>query len=113
MQFEKSITLATFSPLWWESIIWIGVSIFLLIQVPKYFKNIKEIEYVTELIERIKRTFKERITKNEWLSQETKEYALIKIDKMIQAIGYREKWDPDPDCEFIEYDAFGNNQKLI
>jgi putative endopeptidase len=79
----------------------------------KHFKNVKEIEYVTELIERIKRTFKERITKNEWLSQETKEYALIKIDKMIQAIGYREKWDPDPDCEFIEYDAFGNNQKYV
>jgi putative endopeptidase len=79
----------------------------------KHFKNIKEIEYVTELIERIKRTFKERITKNEWLTPETKELALIKIDKMAQAIGYREKWDPDPDCNFIENDAFGNNQKYI
>jgi len=79
----------------------------------KHFKNDKEIEYVTDMITRIKRTFKERITKNEWLSQETKERALIKIDKMIQAIGYREKWDPDPDCNFIESDAFGNSQKYI
>ena len=79
----------------------------------KHFKNEKEIKYVTDMIQRIKRTFKERITKNEWLSQETKEYALIKIDKMIQAIGYREKWDLDPDCNFFEYDAFGNNQKYF
>jgi putative endopeptidase len=79
----------------------------------KHFKNKKEIEYVTDMIERIKRTFKERITKNEWLSQETKETALIKIDKMVQAIGYREKMDPDPDCNFFEYDAFGNNVKFV
>lgn len=79
----------------------------------KHFKNEKEIKYVTEMIERIKRTFKERITKNEWLSPETKEFALIKINKMIQAIGYREKWDLDPQCDFIESDAFGNNQKYI
>jgi predicted metalloendopeptidase len=78
----------------------------------KHFKNTKEIEYVTDMITRIKRTFKERITKNEWLSPETKERALIKIDKMIQAIGYREKWDPVPDCNFFEYDAFGNNVKF-
>ena len=47
MQFEKSITLATFSPLWWESILWIGGGIFLLIQVPKYLKNIqiKRLQY--------------------------------------------------------------------
>jgi hypothetical integral membrane protein (TIGR02206 family) len=45
MQFDTSITLATFSPLWWESILWIGASIFLLIQVPKYLKNIKIKQY--------------------------------------------------------------------
>ena len=45
MQFEKSITLATFSPLWWESILWIGGGIFLLIQVPKYLKNIQIKQY--------------------------------------------------------------------
>mgnify|MGYP000607041215 FL=1 len=45
MQFEKSITLATFSPLWWESILWIGGSIFLLIQVPKYIKKIQIKQY--------------------------------------------------------------------
>jgi hypothetical protein len=45
MQFEKSITLATFSPLWWESILWISGSIFLLIQVPKYLKSIQLKKY--------------------------------------------------------------------
>ena len=41
MEFEKSITLATFSPLWWQSILFIGISIFLIIQLPKYIKKIK------------------------------------------------------------------------
>ena len=50
MQFEKSITLATFSPLWWESILWIGGSIFLLIQMPKYLKNIQIKQYNLDVI---------------------------------------------------------------
>ena len=75
-------------------------------------ENKKEIEFVKELIERIKRTFKERITKNSWLTSETKELALNKINKMNEAIGYREKWLEDPDCDFYEYDAFGNNVKF-
>lgn len=77
----------------------------------KHYTNKKEISYVKELIIRIKRTFKERITKNSWLSLETKEKALIKIDKLVEAIGYREKWLEDPNCNFYEYDAFGNNVK--
>jgi putative endopeptidase len=79
----------------------------------KHYTNKKEIEYVKGLVDRIKRTFKERITKNSWLSTETKERALIKIDKLVEAIGYREKWLEDPDCNFYEYDAFGNNVKFV
>jgi predicted metalloendopeptidase len=77
----------------------------------KHYENKKEIAFVKELIVRIKRTFKERITKNTWLSSKTKELALNKIDKLVDAIGYREKLLEDPDCIFFEYDAFGNNVK--
>ena len=45
MQFEKSITLSTFSPLWWQSILLISGSIFFLIQLPKYIKKIKIKQY--------------------------------------------------------------------
>lgn len=77
----------------------------------KHYENKKEIAFAKELIDKLKRTFKERITKNTWLSQKTKEQALNKIDKLIEAVGYREKWLEDPDCTFFEYDAFGNNVK--
>lgn len=45
MQFEKSITLATFSPLWWQSILLISAIIFILIQLPKYISRIKIKQY--------------------------------------------------------------------
>ena len=77
----------------------------------KHYENKKEIAFAKELIDKLKRTFKERITKNTWLSQKTKEQALNKIDKLVEAVGYREKWLEDPDCNFFEYDAFGNNVK--
>jgi predicted metalloendopeptidase len=79
----------------------------------KYYKNEKEIEYVTDLIEKIKKEFKSRITKNAWLSQVTKEKALLKIDKLTCVIGYKEKWIDDPDCDFVPDDAIGNNVKYL
>ena len=79
----------------------------------KYYKNTDEINYATDLIEKIKKTFKSRITKNAWLSQSTKERALIKLDKLICAIGYRDKWPEDPDCNFAPDDALGNNVKYL
>jgi putative endopeptidase len=79
----------------------------------KYYKNQKEISYVTDLIEKIKKEFKSRITKNEWLSPVTKEKALLKIDKLNCVIGYKEKWFEDPDCNFVDDDAIGNNVKYL
>ena len=79
----------------------------------KYYKNDKEIEYVTDLIDKIKKEFKSRITKNVWLSQATKEKALLKIDRLHCVIGYKEKWIEDPDCDFVADDAIGNNVKYL
>jgi len=79
----------------------------------KHHENKKEIAFVEELIGKLKRTFKERITKNTWLSPKTKELSLNKIDSLVEAVGYREKWLEDPDCTFYEYDAFGNNVKYV
>jgi putative endopeptidase len=78
----------------------------------KHYENKEEIVFVKELIDKIKRAFKERITKNTWLNPKTKELALKKINKLVEAVGYREKWLDDPDCTFFEYDAFGNNVKF-
>jgi putative endopeptidase len=77
----------------------------------KHQKNKKEIEFAKNLIDKLKQVFKERITKNTWLSSKTKELALNKINNLVPAVGYREKWIEDPNCNFFEYDAFGNNVK--
>jgi predicted metalloendopeptidase len=79
----------------------------------KHYKNSKEIEFAKNMVSRIIKVFKERLTKNAWLSQPTKEYALNKIDKLVYAIGYKDKYPEDPDCDFLGDDAFGNNMKYI
>lgn len=79
----------------------------------KHHVNTAEIKFVTELMEKIKKAFKLRITKNTWLNSVTKERALLKIDKLTCAIGYRDNWAKDPDCMFEEDDAIENNAKYI
>jgi putative endopeptidase len=79
----------------------------------KHYKNTKEIEFAKDLVSRLIKVFKERLTKNTWLSQPTKEHALNKINKLVYAIGYKDKFPEDPDCAFLKDDAFGNNMKYV
>ena len=79
----------------------------------KHYKNTKEIEFAKDLVSRLIKVFKERLTKNSWLSQSTKEQALNKINKLVYAIGYKDKFPEDPDCDFLKDDAFGNNMKYV
>lgn len=79
----------------------------------KHYKNTKEIEFAKDLVFRLIKVFKERLTKNTWLSQLTKEHALNKINKLVYAIGYKDKFPEDPDCDFLKDDAFGNNMKYV
>ena len=79
----------------------------------KHYKNTKEIELAQDLVSRIIKVFKERLTKNSWLSQPTKEQALNKINKLVYAIGYKDKFPEDPDCDFLKDDAFGNSVKYV
>ena len=78
-----------------------------------HYKNTKEIEFAKDLVNRLIKVFKERLTKNSWLSQATKECALNKIEKLVYVIGYKDKYPEDPDCDFLKDDAFGNNAKYI
>jgi len=77
----------------------------------RHYKNAKEIEFAKDMVSRIIKVFKERLTKNAWLSQPTKEYALNKIDKLVYAIGYKDNYPEDPDCLFLADDAVGNSIK--
>ena len=79
----------------------------------KHYKNAKQIEFAKNMVSRLIKVFKERLTKNAWLSQPTKELSLKKIDKLIYVIGYKDKYPEDPDCDFFDDDAFVNNMKYV
>jgi putative endopeptidase len=74
----------------------------------QYYKNAKQKVFVTELTNKIKCVFKERITRSKWLTDKTKELALRKVDSMSCAIGYRDKYIAEPSCDFSATDAISN-----
>ncbi len=47
---------------------------------------------VKEMVDNLTDAFKDRILKLDWMSQETKEKALIKLGTMVKKIGYPDKW---------------------
>ena len=57
------------------------------IYVHNYFSNKIE-EYIIEMVKFIKRATKKRITQLDWMSNKTKEKALLKLHKMKLKIGY-------------------------
>lgn len=77
------------------------------------YKNDNEIKFTSELTKRIQNVFKGRLEKNTWLSSSTKTKALEKLEKMVFAIGYRDKFVEDPDCDFDDIDDYHNNVKYL
>lgn len=77
------------------------------------YKNEDEIYFVRHLTNKIQFVLKNRLQNNEWLSSQTKEKALQKLEKMTFAIGYRNKFLEDPDCDFDDYDDYQNNVKYL
>jgi len=61
-----------------------------------------------ELVSNLKSAFKSRITKLDWMSQETKNKALEKLDLMRVKIGYPDKWK-DYSEMIISKDSYYNN----
>lgn len=77
------------------------------------YKNPKEIKFATELTAKLFHAFRTRLVQNSWMESYTKKKALLKLDKMITAIGYRDKYPEDPDCDFSDNDDFGNHLKYL
>lgn len=77
------------------------------------YKNPKEIKFATGLTQKLIHAFHKRLLENNWMETNTKKMALLKLEKMITAIGYRHKYPEDPDCDFVENDDFGNNLKYL
>ncbi|MCI2172580.1 M13 family metallopeptidase [Schleiferilactobacillus perolens] len=64
----------------------------------KYFGEKAKAD-VTEMVEDMIETYKERLGSNDWLSQSTKDKAIVKLNKMVLKMGY-------PDHPKAVYDRF-------
>lgn len=59
---------------------------------------------VTALVERMIQTYKERLQASAWLSSETSEKAIVKLDKMVLKMGYPDKVDAVYDELHVDLD---------
>ena len=65
-----------------------------------------------ELVDNLKNVYRSRIEKLDWMSAETKAKALVKMDKIIQKIGYPDKWKNFDDVD-IKRDAYFKNAQAV
>ncbi|MFA6744018.1 MAG: M13 family metallopeptidase [Candidatus Neomarinimicrobiota bacterium] len=77
------------------------------IYVEKYFPP-KAKKRALELVANLKAAFAERIKAVDWMSPETKEKALVKLDAFNVKIGYPDKWQDFSDLE-ITRDSYVRN----
>ena len=79
--------------------------------VKKYFAPEAKARML-ELVDNLKKVYRSRIEKLDWMSAETKAKALVKMDKIIQKIGYPDKWKNFDDID-IKRDAYFENAQAV
>ncbi len=75
--------------------------------VDKYF-NLTAKKRMLELVNNLQETFDERIKKLDWMSEETKVKALIKLHAFTKKIGFPDKWKTYDGLEIKRADFLGN-----
>jgi putative endopeptidase len=66
----------------------------------------------TDMVERIHRTFQNRMQNSDWLAPETKKAALEKLEKLSYKIGYPEEWIDYSAVDIRPNDLIGNIMRL-
>jgi len=77
------------------------------VYVKKHFKPEAKARMV-ELVENLRKSYKERIKQLEWMSPETKKEALVKLSKFKAKIGYPDKWKDYSKLVVKKDDLIGN-----
>jgi putative endopeptidase len=78
--------------------------------VEKYFKPEAK-ERMVELVKNLQLAFTERIKKLDWMSAETKQKALEKLNAITKKIAYPDKWKTYEGLTISKADFFGNVQR--
>lgn len=75
--------------------------------VKEYFTEAAK-ERMLALVENVQQTFADRINRLTWMSDSTKQQALIKLHAIVNKIGFPDKWETYPGVEINRNDFFGN-----
>ena len=75
----------------------------------QYFKPESK-ERMLELVNNLQKVYRSRIDKLDWMSAETKQKALDKLDAFIKKIGYPDKWKKYDDVEIGKATYYANLQ---
>ena len=75
--------------------------------VAEYFPSATKAK-AEEMVQNIKAEFKLRLEQNSWMSEETRQKALEKLDKIEIYVGYPEKWLDYSSLNIEKDDYFGN-----
>jgi predicted metalloendopeptidase len=66
---------------------------------------------MSQLVENLRAAYKVRISKLPWMSEETKQAALKKLEKINVKIGYPNKWRDYASLDIVAGDVFGNRKR--
>ncbi|MEO5908428.1 MAG: M13 family metallopeptidase [Ginsengibacter sp.] len=79
--------------------------------VKKYFNQASK-ERMLALVKNVQETFGERINRLTWMSDSTKQQALIKLHAIVNKIGFPDKWETYPGVVINRNDFYGNIQSI-
>lgn len=77
------------------------------VYVSRHFKPEAK-ERITELVENLRAAYGEAIAGLEWMSPETKEAALVKLERFTPKVGYPDRWEDYSKLEIVQGDLVGN-----
>ena len=80
--------------------------------VKKYFTPAAK-ERMLQLVKNVQETFAERIGKLDWMSDSTKDQALLKLNAIVNKIGFPDKWEKYEGVVINRDDFYGNMQSIF
>ena len=79
--------------------------------VAKYFTEASK-QRMLALVKNVQQTFADRIQRLTWMSDSTKQQALIKLHAIVNKIGFPDKWETYPGVVIHSDDYFGNWESI-
>ncbi len=69
-------------------------------------------DQMLELVDYLRRAFRERLETLEWMDDETRTEALAKLESFDPKVGYPDRWQDYSDVSILDDDLIGNSRRL-